>query len=304
MALSFESLAKHRSAILRRVTSILIVAVAVLLDRLTKAWAVAHLKSGDDVEVIDWLFRLTYVENKGAAWGMLADQRWIFMSISTLTIVILSYMIFSGTCRTRIMEFSVAAILAGGLGNMIDRTSMGYVVDMIEFTFMDFPVFNIADCFVVVGTAILLVTMIYEIVREERIARRDAEYDQLLAELEARGDFDEEENEAFFDNLALDGVEREVIESARREFSEDELEELRTEDGLERGYHARAVNRETVRRNLTDSLLPTDEEPSEDGESSKEVEREAAKLSSEALGEEEIYESILPPDDDDGSAYL
>lgn len=269
MALSFETLAKHRNTIIRRTVSILIVAVGIVLDILTKNLATRHLKGGTDVSFIDGILSFSYLENRGAAWGMFSEDRWVFMTISTVTIVVLTYLIFSGFCRTRVMEFSVAAILAGGIGNMIDRVSLGYVVDMIKTDFMDFPIFNVADCFVTVGTAILLVAMVWEIVREERIARRDAEYDQLLAELEARGEFDEEQNEAFFDSLRLDGIDPETADAARCELDADQLEKLRLAEDLESALHERSVNAETARRALTDSLLPEDAEGDEDEEVSE-----------------------------------
>lgn len=263
MSLSFDLLARKRVAILRRLTSIAIIALGIILDVVTKKFAVAYLKDGEDIDLIPGILRLTYLENRGAAWGMFADQRWIFMSISTVTIIVILGMIFSGFCRSKVMEFSLAAILAGGVGNMIDRTSLGYVVDMIEFYLFEFPVFNVADCFVTVGTAILLIAMVVEIVREERIARRDAEYDQLLHELEARGEFDEEENEAFFDNLRLDGVEEKYLEFYSADKTEKLIEQLGCGEDFEGDYHAHRVTLEESRRNLTDSLIGEEEETEE-----------------------------------------
>lgn len=264
MPLSFDLIARKRNAIFRRLTSIAIIALGIVLDVVSKKLAIEHLKGAEDIDLIPGILRLSYLENRGAAWGMFADQRWVFMSISTVTIIVILGMIFSGFCRSKVMEFSLAAILAGGIGNMIDRTSLGYVVDMIEFYLFDFPVFNVADCFVTLGTAILMIAMVVEIVREERIARRDAEYDQLLHELEARGEFDEEENEAFFDNLRLDGVEEKYLEFYSAESAEKLIERLGEGEDFEGDYHAHRVTLEESRRNLTDSLIEDEEATEED----------------------------------------
>ncbi len=151
-----------------------IVAVCVLLDQLTKLLAVIYLKDSDPVTVIPGVVQLKYSENKGAAFGMFADSRWAFMIVSVIMIAGLVFALAMGIAHKRRIGASVAVILAGGIGNMIDRVALGYVVDFIEPTFIDFAIFNGADSFICVGAALLAVFVIADEVVEEIRKRREA----------------------------------------------------------------------------------------------------------------------------------
>ncbi len=134
----------------------------VILDLITKILAVKFLKDGEDVRAIPFLFNLTYVENKGAAWGMLADRRWVFMLISAVSIVLLMIVQYKFSTAPKMFCIPLAMIIGGGIGNMIDRISLGYVVDFLQFDFWkDFPVFNVADSFVTVSAVILGIYLIF-----------------------------------------------------------------------------------------------------------------------------------------------
>ena len=111
---------------------------------------------------------LTYHMNKGAAFGMMADSRWIFMVISTVAIIAMGYYLYAGLSEKRIYTVSVAMIISGGIGNMIDRVAIGAVVDFIDFRIIDFAIFNGADSFVCVGAGILMLALILDIVREAK----------------------------------------------------------------------------------------------------------------------------------------
>ena len=151
----------------KRLLSLGAVILGVLVDALTKYLAVKHLKGEDPVPLWRGVLRFSYVENPGAAWGMLADHRWVFMVFSALAIaVIVVYLIRRDPPLS--LYLSLSLILSGGIGNMIDRTFRGVVVDFIEFYLFEFPVFNVADCLVVIGAGLLIVWLIVDTVREKK----------------------------------------------------------------------------------------------------------------------------------------
>ncbi len=134
----------------------------VVLDLLTKYLTVQFLAPLNyDVVIIPRVLSFSYVENKGAAFGILANNRWIFMVLSVILIVAIILVLKYSKISHPLFVFSASMILGGGIGNMLDRIFLGYVVDFIKVTFIDFPVFNIADCSVVVGTILLAVYIIF-----------------------------------------------------------------------------------------------------------------------------------------------
>ena len=150
-----------------------VIIVTVFLDQLTKYLTVLHLKPIDTLPIIEDVLHLTYVENTGAAFGMMKDARWIFMITSTLAIIgILGYMIYRYYVKKEKLHWaealSLSLIVGGGIGNMIDRTMLGYVVDMIDCRFINFAVFNVADSFVCVGAGLMVLHLIREMVKETK----------------------------------------------------------------------------------------------------------------------------------------
>ena len=138
---------------------ILFTAGAVALDQWTKYLTVANIPLSHEIPFWDGLFHFTYVRNTGAAFSSFEGQQWLFALI---------FVVFTGLViweyRKKAMPFStferwcIAAIYGGGLGNMIDRVRLGFVVDMIETEFIRFPVFN--DCFITCGCIALMVSLI------------------------------------------------------------------------------------------------------------------------------------------------
>lgn len=151
----------------KRLLSLGAVIVGVLADYFTKLLAVSRLQGEDPVPLWRGVLRFSYVENRGAAWGMLENHRWVFMLFSALAIVVIViYLIRRDPPLSLFLSLSL--ILSGGVGNMIDRTFRGYVVDFIEFYLFEFPVFNLADCFVVVGAGLLVIRLIADTVQEKK----------------------------------------------------------------------------------------------------------------------------------------
>lgn len=139
--------------------------LTVIADQLSKLAVLRYLKPGS-VTVIPGVLDFTYAENRGAAFGMLADKRWVFMLFSTVAIVaIVGYLIVAKP-KSPLFRFAAALVAGGGLANMIDRVFRGFVVDFIEATFIDFYIFNIADSCVCVGCGLIFVWVIIDSVKE------------------------------------------------------------------------------------------------------------------------------------------
>ncbi len=141
---------------------IAVTAVLVGLDQLTKWLAVVYLKNGDPCVLIRDVFQFSYTENTGAAFGMLEGGRWFFILLTGITMLALAVFLLSGKFRRfRMFNISATLILAGGIGNLIDRIVRGYVVDFIDVTLISFPLFNVADCCVVIGSVLLLIFFLF-----------------------------------------------------------------------------------------------------------------------------------------------
>ena len=137
------------------------VALIAVADQVTKAMTVANIALYQDIPVLDGLFHFTYVQNTGAAFSSLEGMRWLFVLIFLVLTVALAYELRKQSMGFKPFEWwCIAAIYGGGLGNMIDRLRLGYVVDMIEVEFIRFPVFNVADCFITCGCIALIAHLI------------------------------------------------------------------------------------------------------------------------------------------------
>lgn len=148
---------------------VLLAAVLIFLDRLTKIWAVARLKDQEPLVIWDGVFELHYLENRGAAFGMLQGQRILFLVIGVAVLVIGVYLFrhMSSDERFWPIRLIAVAILSGAVGNMIDRVVNAYVVDFFYFKLIDFPIFNVADIYVSVGTCVLVVLILFYYKDEE-----------------------------------------------------------------------------------------------------------------------------------------
>ncbi|OBR94925.1 lipoprotein signal peptidase [Clostridium ragsdalei P11] len=144
---------------------IFIILLGILIDRVTKIWAIEVLSKVSQVIVIKDLFSLLYLQNKGAAFGILQGKLY-FLTI--ITIVVVGGMIFyiiKYKPNSKLIRISFSLIISGALGNLMDRIVYKYVVDFISVHYKDiysFPVFNIADMMVVVGTALLAFYLLKE----------------------------------------------------------------------------------------------------------------------------------------------
>lgn len=141
---------------------ILAAAAVVAADQLSKLWVVANIPLHTQIDAIDGLFHLTYVQNTGAAFSSFQGMQWLFLVVFVLfTAGIIWEFSKKRLPFTDFDRWCIALVYAGGVGNMIDRLRLGYVVDMIAVDFINFPVFNVADCFITCGCIALLVHLIF-----------------------------------------------------------------------------------------------------------------------------------------------
>ena len=136
-------------------------ALIVAADQLTKYLTVANIPLGGEVPVIPWLFQLTYIKNTGMAFSLLEGGRWFFLVVTIIALALIVAAIAKKWVNHPTGIWALAAIAGGAVGNLIDRMRLGYVIDMIEVTFMRFAVFNVADCFVVCGAILLCVYVFF-----------------------------------------------------------------------------------------------------------------------------------------------
>lgn len=144
-----------------------VILIGIALDQLTKWLVVTFLKPIDTVPIIRGVLQLNYETNPGAAFGMLSDNRWVFMIVSTIAIIAMAFYLFSGLSEGKLAGVALAMLISGGIGNMIDRVALGYVVDFIDFCLINFAVFNGADSFVCVGAGLLVLALIFDMIDEK-----------------------------------------------------------------------------------------------------------------------------------------
>ncbi len=141
-----------------------VVVLAAAADQLIK-YAVLHssLTAGENIVLLPKVLQLRYVENTGAAFSLFSDHTVLLSVVTAAVIVGGVVLILSGRIRSRFLNVVIACVLAGGLGNLIDRVFRGFVVDYIEVLFVDFAVFNFADCFVTVGEFLLVAYLLIDL---------------------------------------------------------------------------------------------------------------------------------------------
>ena len=140
----------------------LFVGVIVALDQWTKVLTLSNIALYEKVPFLDGLFHFTYVQNTGAAFSSFEGAMWLFALVFALFTALVIYDLVKKAMPFTVLErWCIAAVYGGGLGNMIDRLRLGYVVDMIEVEFIRLPVINVADCFITCGCVLLLVHLIF-----------------------------------------------------------------------------------------------------------------------------------------------
>jgi len=142
---------------------ILFFILLVILDQITKNLAVVYLKDKPAYVLWEGVFELHYLENSGAAFGMLQNQKILFVTIASVILVIIGYLLIKlpRNKHYAVLEILLVLIASGAVGNMIDRVQFNYVVDFFYFKLIDFPIFNVADIYVSVSCVLLAILVIF-----------------------------------------------------------------------------------------------------------------------------------------------
>lgn len=142
-------------------TAIAIICLMVGLDQVMKAYVSVHIASAGIQQLIPGVLGLTNLHNDGAAWSILEGQQWFFVVVSVIAIIILAVLLYRFRAD-RVLTIAFSLIMAGTIGNFIDRLRLHYVVDMFQTEFINFPVFNIADACLTIGVVIIVIKVLRE----------------------------------------------------------------------------------------------------------------------------------------------
>ena len=144
------------------IIGIIAVLLGVALDQYTKYLAISHLQE-NPISIIEGVFELRYLENRGAAFGLLQNQQLFFLIVGCITLLFIIYLYIRmpHTRRFVLLRVCMISITAGAVGNMIDRIRFRYVVDFLYFELIDFPIFNVADIFATVATFGLVMLLLF-----------------------------------------------------------------------------------------------------------------------------------------------
>lgn len=142
---------------------VLVIAGLIALDQYTKQWAVVYLKDKPAYNLISGILELNYLENHGAAFGMLPNQKIFFVFVAIVIIFVVGYVLLKmpENKKYTVLHFLFSLLVAGSIGNMIDRIRYDYVVDFIYFVRINFPIFNVADVYATVSAIVLLILLLF-----------------------------------------------------------------------------------------------------------------------------------------------
>ena len=138
-----------------------VTALIIVFDQVSKYLVVTFMELHGEAKFIPHVISFYRTENRGAAFSMLAEHRWVFMVISFIAMGIIVWLLIKEYKRHTLLTLSLSMVLGGGIGNMIDRIRLGYVVDFLRFDFVDFAIFNVADSFITIGAVLLGVYIIF-----------------------------------------------------------------------------------------------------------------------------------------------
>lgn len=157
------------------ILAVLCGALIILADRLTKYYISVNFVLGESREFINGFINLTYIHNRGGAWGMLYGHTYILIPLTVVIMAVCVFLYIKYGNNSRLLLWAITLVLSGGIGNMIDRVFHGgNVVDFLHFEFFpSFPIFNVADCAIVVGAGLLILYFILDAIKEEKQKRAE-----------------------------------------------------------------------------------------------------------------------------------
>ena len=160
-----------------KIYSIVLMLGLVSVDQIIKYFVDLYLKPVGSVTVISKVLQLSYYENDGAMMGMMNGKTLTMTVLAVICLVVIAFVIFSGKIKFGVDYCCIVLMMSGGLGNIIDRIFRGYVIDYIEVLFVDFYIFNFADCLVTCAAILMICNQIYEIYKENKAKKEKATND-------------------------------------------------------------------------------------------------------------------------------
>ena len=145
---------------------VLIVAL-VAIDQFVKYLTVTQIQLGQMIDFIPGFMSFTHLQNFGAAWSMFEGQMLFFIVVTLAVVAVAFYFLVKNVKTSKLMAISLSLIIGGGIGNLIDRVRQGFVTDMFHLDFMNFPIFNVADIFLVVGVGLIFVWAIVDEIKQK-----------------------------------------------------------------------------------------------------------------------------------------
>ncbi len=167
----FSENKNHRGVQMIQAVTLMIIGLLTCVDQLIKVAVLKHLKPVGSKVLISGFFRLRYVENTGAIFGSLESKTIILIIFTSIIVLVSLFLILSKKIKPGFMYACLVLIVSGGIGNLIDRIFRGFVVDYLEPLFVDFAIFNFADCLVTVGAFSMMGYLIYDMVKDSRKAK-------------------------------------------------------------------------------------------------------------------------------------
>lgn len=148
---------------------LLLALVVAGVDQIIKHFVLENLVTAGRVTAIPHILDLIYVENRGVAFGMFSDMRWLFVGITSIVIIAFAIMLFKEGHKSKLFSIAAVLIIGGGIGNLIDRVAYGFVVDYLQLSFFS-PVCNFADYCITVGTVLLVIYLLFysDFVKEDK----------------------------------------------------------------------------------------------------------------------------------------
>ena len=159
----------------KHISCMIMTVLIIAFDQITKYFASLKLADGSVAKFIPGVVQFKYAENTGMAFSMLSGARWVFIALTVVVCVGVFYYLFSNRCKSLWLYWSLGVILSGGIGNLIDRIRFGYVVDFIEPIFVNFAIFNIADCAVTCGAVVLVGYLLYDAFKDVKKPKENSD---------------------------------------------------------------------------------------------------------------------------------
>lgn len=151
--------------------AIVLIILLIAADQLTKLYAINTVKPAGMITVVENFYYFVYVENRGAAFGIMQNKQWFFIIVTLLIFAAFAYVLYNYKIEGKLFFAAFVLVVGGGIGNLIDRVFRGYVVDFLQFSFFK-PVCNLADYFITVGAVLLIISVVF---CDKNIAKRKVE---------------------------------------------------------------------------------------------------------------------------------